>query len=259
MQHGRLLCLDIETVPDRSIMPEDWPPDRFPKPIWHKVAAISFVEARIVREGERERYETLCCRSGGEADWDEARLLRSFWRFFEAGSYRIVTWNGRSFDLPVLRLRAMMHGISAAAWFNRGDRWSGYASRYAPAWHCDVMDELADRGAAMRLGLEDAACAMGLPGKIGGHGADVAEMVERGDLAAVRAYCEADTLNLMGLYVRYALLTGLTDVVGHDASLGSLEEYLSREGRTRPHLAEFLDGWRASDRPAPGRIGPSSM
>lgn len=51
--------------------------------LWHKVVAISFVEATVECDGERgERYHVRSCRSGGEADWDERRLLESFWRYF---------------------------------------------------------------------------------------------------------------------------------------------------------------------------------
>ena len=95
------------------------------------------------------------------------------------------------------------------------------------------------------------ATAIGLPGKIGGQGSEVAAMVARGEIEQVRAYCEADCLNLFALYVRWALLSGRTDVLGHDASLASLVRCLEGERGDRPHLGEFLDRWRASSRPAP--------
>jgi hypothetical protein len=163
----------------------------------------------------------------------------------------VVTWNGKGFDLPVLRLRAMMHGLSAEPWFTRGDKWNGYTQRYAPDWHCDLMDQLADYGAHAKMSLQEAAVALGLPGKIGGHGAEVADMVERGEIAKVRAYCEADCLNLFVLYVRWAFLTGRLDATGHDASLQSLVECLEGERAGRAHLGAFLDAWRESTRPAP--------
>ena len=47
-------------------------------------------------------------------------------------------------------------------------------------------------------------------------------MVRRGEIDAVRAYCEADCLNLFVLYVRWALLSGRTDHKSHNASLTSL-------------------------------------
>ena len=82
-------------------------------------------------------------------------------------------------------------------------------------------------------------------------------MVARGDLASVRAYCESDVLNLFVLYVRWAYLTGRVDAAGHNAALDSLIAYLEQERSARPHLGNFLDGWRASTRPAPMHVpGP---
>lgn len=233
-------------------MPADWG-DKFPKPIWHRVVAVSFVEAVIEKTGVSgpERYLVECCRTGGEADWDERRLLQAYWRYFSARNARVVTWNGKGFDLPVLRLRAMMYGVSADSWYTRGDKWNNYTQRYAPDWHCDLMEQLSDYGACTKMGLDEVAVAVGLPGKLGGHGAEVEQMVARGEIDRVRAYCEGDCLNLFALYVRWALLTGKTDAAGHDASLQSLVECLEHERTTRPHLGEFLDRWSAARRPAP--------
>jgi 3'-5' exonuclease len=167
----------------------------------------------------------------------------------------VVTWNGRGFDLPVLRLRAMVHGLSAAGWFQGTSKWDGYAQRYAADWHCDLMEQLSDHGACRNLGLQDVAVAIGLPGKVGGHGSAVAAMVARGELERVRAYGEGDCLNLFALYARWALLSGKTDAAGHDASLDSQVRCLEAERGGRPHLGEFLDRWRASTRPVPMQVG----
>jgi predicted PolB exonuclease-like 3'-5' exonuclease len=145
----------------------------------------------------------------------------------------------------------MMYGISAEPWYTSGDKWNNYTQRYAPDWHCDLMEQLSDYGACKNMGLQDVAVAMGLPGKIGGHGSEVAAMVERGEIDKVRAYCEADCLNLFALYTRYALLSGKTDPEGHNASLQSLERCLTAERGSRPHLGEFLDQWHSSSRPTP--------
>jgi len=245
--HPRLICLDIETVPDRAIMPADWPADKFPKPLWHEVVAISFVEARIERDPDtgRERYEVTACRSGGEVGWSERQLLQAFWRFFAETPARVVTWNGRGFDLPVMKLRSMLHGLTAEGWFTSGTKWETYGQRYASGWHCDLMEQLSDYGACTKLALDDVARGLGLPGKLGGHGSEVAGMVERGALDQVRAYCEADCLNLFVLYARWALLTGALDAEGHDASLAILQTYLEQERASRPHLGEFLDRWKS--------------
>jgi 3'-5' exonuclease len=250
--HDRVLCLDIETTPDRDLIP-DWPRDKCPpKPIWHRVVAISFVQARIEKHSDRsERYIAECCRTGGQADWEEKRIIKKFWSYFSGCQARVATWNGKGFDLPVLRVRAMMHGISAGTWYMSGTKWDSYTQRFAPDWHCDLMEQLSDYKACAVMKLDDIAVALGLPGKIGGHGSEVEAMVERGEIDKVRAYCECDCLNLFVLYVRWALLTGRTDLEGHNASLESLVRYLELERSDRPHLGEFLDRWRMTNRPAP--------
>lgn len=250
--HDHLLCLDIETVPDRVLFP-DLPKEKFPpKVIMHRVVAISFVEAALERRPNgTERYIVRTCRTGGQPDWDERRLLEGYWRYFGDHQTRIVTWNGRGFDLPVLRARAMIHGLSAERWYRGGTKYEGYTQRYSPDWHCDLMEQLSDYRSCTAMSMDDLAFAIGLPGKIGGHGSEVEGMVERGEIDKVRAYCEGDVLNLFGLYVRWALLTGRTDPEGHNASLESLTECLERERGNRQHFGEFLDRWRATDRPAP--------
>lgn len=158
--------------------------------------------------------------------------------------------------MPVLRLRAMMYGIMTDAWFTRGTKWEYYTQRYALDWHCDLIVQLADYGAAIRMGMEDGVLVIGLPDKIGGHGPELAAMVAAGGLDQVRAYCECDCLNLFALYVRHALLTGRADADGHNASLDSLTACLEGQRAERPHLGTFLDQWRASSRPAPMHASP---
>jgi len=94
--HSRLLFLDIETVPDTEILAADFSANAFPpKPIQHRVVAISFLSASLVRDGRFERYVVEECRSGGELDPTEEHLLRGFWREFDRNRPRVVTWNGR--------------------------------------------------------------------------------------------------------------------------------------------------------------------
>jgi predicted PolB exonuclease-like 3'-5' exonuclease len=200
--HSQILFVDIETVPDTEILPVDFAADAFPpKPIQHRVVAISFLAASLVRDGRSEGYAVEECRSGGDPGASEEQLLRGFWKKFERDKPRIVTWNGRGFDVPVLVQRAFVYGIPANYWHQAGDKWSGYRHRYAVESHCDLMDALADHGASNAQKLEEAAIALGLPGKIGGHGSEVRDMVAAGNIAGVRAYCESDVLKLFVFYM----------------------------------------------------------
>lgn len=245
-QPEALLVVDIETTPDESLLPADWPVDKFPKVAWHRIVAISFVEADILRDAAsgREMYRFADCRSGGEEGWDEARLLRGFWKHFSTRNFRCVSWNGRAFDIPALLHRSMMHGIAAPRWFDQGTRWSGYGTRYSGDWHADLMDVMSTYGASSRLTLEEACAMVGLPGKGGEHGSQVSDMIAQGEIGRVRNYCETDVLNLYGVYLRHQHLSGRMDASSHDDAVRGVMEFLRRERLGRPHLGRFLDDWQ---------------
>jgi 3'-5' exonuclease len=153
-----------------------------------------------------------------------------------------VTWNGRGYDLPVLRQRAFIKGVPTPRWFKAGNRYESYGHRYSEQWHCDLMDQLSDYGACAKTGMDLMAKATGLPGKINGSGAEVEEMFQAGEIERIASYCECDVLNLYGLYLRWLLVTGQTDGPGYHQSL---EEFVSAlEASGKPHHASFLAGWR---------------
>jgi predicted PolB exonuclease-like 3'-5' exonuclease len=76
----------------------------------------------------------------------EPELVRRFFDGIDRFIPQIVSWNGSGFDLPVLHYRALMHGISAARYWDLGDderdfRYNNYLNRYHTR-HLDLMDVL---------------------------------------------------------------------------------------------------------------------
>jgi predicted PolB exonuclease-like 3'-5' exonuclease len=255
LSHSCLLVVDTETVPDRDLLSAVYHCDKMPKAIHQKVVAIALLSVRIERLGDREQYIIEELKSAVSPKHGEAAMLQAFWKRLERDKPRIVTWNGRGFDIPVLLLRSMIHGVEGAHWHTAGDKWSGYRKRFEPEWHCDLMDVLSDYRATTSLGLQEAAVAIGLPGKIGASGAEVEALMHQGEGAIVQAYCEGDVQNLYGLYLRWAFLSGKVDAAGHDAAVRDLLGHLERGRDERPHFGEFLDRWRASTRPKPMFVG----
>jgi len=101
--------------------------------------------------------------NGGEGTPDERErhLLEDFSRFVGRARPVLVTYNGRSFDLPVIAMRALCHGISLG-WYYR-ERNVRY--RYSEEGHLDLCDWLADHGAT-RSGSLDAVARL-IPGVLG--------------------------------------------------------------------------------------------
>jgi hypothetical protein len=112
---------------------------------------------------------------------------------------RLVTFNGRGFDMPLLSLRAMVTGTDWSWWETRRHRFPGYNKAL---WHYDILEQLGDYGAARGLLLDRVAKLLGL-GKQGMHGADVAEALRDGRRADVAAYCANDCLITYVIYLRW--------------------------------------------------------
>ncbi len=241
MTQTSLLAFDIETTPIEGL--PDIERDRIPKPIHNRVLAISYTSARVDKTTDKERYFFERCASLGDESTPERDLLREFWSLVDTRRPRLVTWNGRAFDFPVLVSRSMVHGVSCAPWYQTGDRWSSYRSRYSPEWHCDLMDVLSDYGATQRLALDEAAKSLGLPGKMGVEGSQVGLLVKANQISSIRAYCETDTLNLFGIYMRWSFVSGTGDGSSVAAVAQALRNYLTEHRVTRPHLGLFADNW----------------
>lgn len=238
------MSLDIETVPDPAVpAPAD---EAFPRPIRHRVVCISVAVARIDRDPATglESYAVEEIRSGGDASWTEERLLRAFWAMLAARPTKILGWNTRKFDLPTMHARSMLYGLDAGIYWRRGDRWSGYGSRYSETWACDVMDQLSSCGAAPAHTLDQVAAALGFAGKMGESGAAVAELYAAGEIERIRRYCETDVSNLIGIWFHYQRLTGRITETGLADALASLRRCLTADPEGRPHLAEFARRWQ---------------
>ena len=255
MQHQNLFVFDIETVPDTDAVPnltgfnspgvleKTGGKNPFPRQPFHKVVAISFLEAEIERDGNAEAYHLRELRSGGEAGFDEKKLLQGFFGYFERLKPRLVSFNGRGFDLPVLKYRAMVHGISAPWLYGAGDKWNSYTQRYSTDWHCDLLDVLSVHGASARVSLDEVCSVLGFPGKFGTSGADVARMIDDGQIEDVRHYCETDVINTYLVYLRWMQHKGTLTVDGYNAAMADIAALIQAEGGERPYLKDFMAAW----------------
>lgn len=235
---SRIVVLDVETVPDPDLTPDGYA--GFPRPLWHKIVCISMVVARMEWSPEAGlAYVVESIRSGGEMDWSEHRLLKGFWQYIASDDFRMITFNGKRFDLPVILARSLIYGVDASVYFQRGDRWSNYASRYDEKWHVDLLQSMSAFGSAPAHSLDEAAVALGWAGKGGDSGAAVEHMVSQGELVRVRRYCEVDCANTHGLFLAWERLKGNLSEAGYDASLASFMRALEVDSIRAPHLADF--------------------
>jgi predicted PolB exonuclease-like 3'-5' exonuclease len=244
------LILDIETIPDverwkRPDLPgvtaDTEPvarPDRpavgspFP-PSWaHRIVVIGCL---WLDHGYRlKKLGVVGDPTGGQGSPDqrERALLEDFSRFVGKARPVLVTYNGRSFDLPVIALRALCHGVSIG-WYYREQ---AVRYRYSEQGHLDLCDWLADHGATRSGSLDAIARLIGLPGKVGVDGSQVEGLYQAGQLETIQRYCLGDVAQTALLFLRFRLLQGVLRGEQYQDATSALLDALAVDGRVNTVL-----------------------
>lgn len=203
--------------------------DKFPKLIYHSIVCIGALVAH--RDDDRWVVDAVGAPHCGERS--EKELISSFVDRIEELKPQLVTFNGNSFDLPVLRYRAMVHGIAAPGLSSRG-----YFNRYTDDALdlCDVLSSFSPQG---KVTLHELCRVMGLPGKPAGiNGAEVEQYHREGKIREIADYCETDIVNTYRAWLRYELFRGKLSEDEFRASEAHLGEYIRLHAGTKPHLIE---------------------
>lgn len=209
---------------------------------FHKVVAISFLEAEIEQIGNQEFYKLKKIRSGGNIDSDEREIVRGFFHYLSGIHPRLVSFNGKTFDLPVLKYRAMLHGIQAKWLHQSGDKWNNYNSKYSLDWHCDLIDALSDFGSSARIKMNEVCAMLNFPGKLETDGSMVETMYNEGKLQEIRDYCELDVINTYLLYIRYVHHIAKISKESYNKMIDDLLIFLENE--QKQNFKMFLDEWK---------------
>jgi predicted PolB exonuclease-like 3'-5' exonuclease len=222
------LVLDIETVPDPDLYkPPDLPTGTekpFPPLYAHRPIVIGVLWLD-------EQYAFRRIGVIGEHD-DEFGMLSDFSSFVEQWRPHLVTFNGRSFDLPVIMLRCLRHGIPLHFFFEDKD----YRYRFTDAGHIDLYDFLSEHGAARVGSLDAIAHVIGLPGKVGVDGSQVEGLYYAGQIQSIKHYCLMDVAQTAFVLLRYRLLQGSLDRDSYRRLATGLFDALAADGRVQPVL-----------------------
>jgi predicted PolB exonuclease-like 3'-5' exonuclease len=205
----------------------------------HRVVAI----ACAMREGNTLRVWSL-----GETSDPEPELIRRFFDGIDRYTPQLVSWNGGGFDLPVLNHRAMIHGVTAAKFWDWGDddrefKFNSYLGRYHTR-HLDLMDVLSMYQPRASASLNAMARLCGFPGKLGLDGSQVHAAHTAGKVEEIRRYCETDAMNTYLLYLRFQLVRGTLSAGEYASEVSLAREKIIASGQ--PHWDEFIAAWDAN-------------
>ncbi len=202
---------------------------------------ISIVVAKVAAD-----YRLLDLVALDEPQFRPHIVTAHFWKGWEA--YRrptLVSFNGRTFDLPLLELASFRYGLSLPGWFNTaGKTYDQPRNRYNTQAHLDLHDVLTNFGASrFNGGLNLAANLLGKPGKMDVQGHMVQDLFNAGRLAEINDYCRCDVLDTYFVFLRCAVLTGELTLDQEQEILAETKAWLHERSAITPIYAAYLARW----------------
>src|SRR5262245_52058477 len=173
-------------------------------------------------------------------------ITENFWRGWEA--YRrptLVSFNGRTLDLPLLELAAFRYGLSVKTWFDSsGKTYERPLNRYNTECHLDLHDVLTNFGASrFNGGLNLVANLLGKPGKMDVQGYMVQDLWNEGKLTDINDYCRCDVLDTYFAFLRSMVLLGQLKLEDEHRIVLEVKSWLTERVNQIPAYAAYLQRW----------------
>ncbi|MEY4177401.1 MAG: hypothetical protein RLY70_975 [Planctomycetota bacterium] len=173
-------------------------------------------------------------------------LTERFWRGWDV--YKeptLVSFNGRTFDVPLLELAAFRFGISLASWFKvNAKTYDQPRNRYNIEAHLDLNDVLTNFGASrFSGGLNLAANLLGKPGKIDVKGHMVQDLYDSGRLGEISDYCRCDVLDTYFVFLRTAVLLGQLTLDDEQQRVADAKQWVVERATNSEAFQLYLNYW----------------
>jgi predicted PolB exonuclease-like 3'-5' exonuclease len=95
--------------------------------------------------------------------------------------------------------------------------------------------------------LDEVARLLGFPGKLGMDGSQVWEAYQRGEIGAIRNYCETDVVNTYLVFLRFQHTRGALTRDAYEHEIDLVQNTLARSAA--PHWQQFVAAWQGGQAP----------
>jgi 3'-5' exonuclease len=253
------LVVDTESVPDGKLLAavkypgENLTPEQAIEKAQTEARALSKtgsdflpvtfhlpVSVCVLRVGADFALQAFACLDAPQ--YRTREIVKQFWfgyAHYAESKARLVTFNGRGFDLPLMEFAAFRHGIAARDHYFARDRYRG---------PIDLMDFFSNFGGCrMDGGINLFAKMIGLPGKMGTKGDQVYAMHRDGKLKEINDYCLCDTLDTYFVFLRTRILTGDITPDQEKDLVAKAKELLASKTEELPIVGKYLEGWTGGE------------
>jgi predicted PolB exonuclease-like 3'-5' exonuclease len=189
----------------------------------------------VIRVGADYRLQKLACLDAPHFRPEE--VVKKFWLGVGMYKAKLVTFNGRGFDLPLMELAAYRQSINIRDYLlTSRNRFGGGA--------LDLQEFFSNYNACRMVGgLNLLAKMIGLPGKMDVAGDQVLELYRAGELQAINDYCLCDTLDTYFIFLRSRVLTGDLDAEEEQKLVAEGREFLHHQINDFPIIKNYLAAW----------------
>ncbi|NND99677.1 MAG: 3'-5' exonuclease [Pirellulaceae bacterium] len=202
------------------------------------------VPIAVVIAKVKEDFSLLDIVSLDEPEFRSHVITAHFWKGWEV--YRRpqwVTFNGRSFDIPLMELAAYRYGISLPKWFT-GEGYKSPRNRFNINSHLDLQELLTNFGAArFNGGLNLATQLLGKPGKMNLCGDQVQQQYDDGDLQSISDYCRCDVLDTYFVFLRSMVLTGRLTLEREIEIVADAKSWIQERADGCAAYTSYLENW----------------
>lgn len=245
-----LLTFNIKTIPDidgcrRLYDLHGLSDDDVAKAVFHKRRQESNTEvlrhhlqkivaiSAVLRTGDLFKVWSL-----GNLDADEQDLLQRFYSGIARYAPNLISWNGSSFDLPVIHFRTLLYPTTAEQYWLTGE--SDSLDRFHHQ-HTDMTVLLSGQQSSIQVPLNEMGTLCGFPGQPEMSVDQVWESYQAAGLADIRNHCEAEVLTAYLVYLNFQRNRGHIDPAQYQNECKTVRENLI--GSDQPHLITFEKAW----------------
>lgn len=170
-------------------------------------------------------------------------ITKHFWTGWRRyGMPTFVTFNGRTFDVPVMELSAFRYGVALGDWFKSdGPGYTHPRNRFNTDYHLDLQELLTNFGSTrINGGLDLCATLLGKPGKMDTKGYMVHDLWEAGETERIDDYCICDTLDTYFVFLRSMVVTGKLPLEREGEIVANARTLLEAKAQDNQALQQYL-------------------
>ncbi len=168
-------------------------------------------------------------------------ITKEFWDILESyPAYKLVDFNGRGFDLPVMEINAFRFGIGTKNHFTEK---FGRRYRFGDS-HIDLFELLGNYGSLrIKGGLNLFSKMLGKPGKMDLKGSMVEDLFAENRLEEINDYCICDVLDTYFVFLRSRVLAGYLTIDREQEIVAEARAFIETEAKKNPALGKYLENW----------------